>query len=87
MQLVDSTMLWQLEKEDRQFEQFSIFTSHLMLATGNFKKGTDLDNLRKQVYMPLEDREKQLLEDSKKAVVSKEDIENKKAELQRKFNI
>lgn len=89
LELVEGAMRWELEKEDRLFEQSSIFAAHIMLSTGNYKRNTQLDQMRKQLYLPLEDRFKIVNEQQTagKDENSKAEVEKKKAELQEKFNI
>lgn len=88
LDLVSGAMRWEVEKDDRLFEQLSIFTAHMMVSTGNYKKDTDLNEMRKQLYMPFEEKLKALEKQSTDgSAMTKKDVENKKAELQEKFNI
>lgn len=83
LQQVDGAMQWQLEQEDRLFEQFSIFTAQQMLATGNMKKNTDIKKLTKQLYMPLEERRSGST--GKIQYVGEEKVAEMRAELMRRF--
>lgn len=89
LDLVGGAMRWEVERDDRLFEQLSIFTAHLMVSTGNYKKDTNLNEMRKQLYMPFEEKLKALEKEKSQGnkVITKKEIEMKKAELQEKFNI
>ncbi len=84
--MVDGAMFWQLESNDRLFEQQSIFVAHLMTSTGNLKKNTDLNKLRKGIYLPIEDRKKSV-GSSKLQYVGKQKIEQLRDELKDRFNL
>lgn len=88
LSMIDGALHWQLEKEDRLFTQQSIFVAHLMSSSGNLKKDTDLEKLRKQIYPTLEDRKNlQKTGNSKLTYVGEAKINQLRTEIKEKFNI
>lgn len=85
VQLVDGAMLWEMEKEDRLFSQFAVFTAQQMLATGNLKKNTDIKKLVNSLYQSYTDRMKAIGNSGKLTYVGKEKVAELRRKIQEKF--
>lgn len=81
--MVDGALMHELAKEDRLFQQLSVFAGQQMIATGNLKKNTKIEELSKQLYLPIADRQ------SKPSVkhVGEEKVNKLRAELAEKMKL
>ena len=84
--MVDGALQWQAEQEDRLHEQQSVFVAQLMLVSGNMKKGTKPDKLRKELYMPLADRQKAVI-DMQPKHVGKQKVTELRNKIAQNFGI
>lgn len=83
LERVEGNLLWHEYQLDELLNNQAWFTANVMMASGNFKKGTSPLELKKGLYKSLED----LAEENKPKDQIKKDVEAEKAKLMQRFNI
>lgn len=84
LETVEGNLLWHEFKVDETLNNFAWFTANQMMATGNMRKGTDVLDLKKDLYKSLED-----IEDEKPKTIAEKvkDAEDEKEKLKARFNL
>lgn len=51
--MVNGALLFSIESEDRLLQRLAFQMAGVMLSSGNYKKGTDVQDLTESIYAPL----------------------------------
>jgi len=84
LEMVEGSLAWNEHKTDDMLDWFSWFTANQMVATGNFKKGTEPEKVKESLFVNSETARKTML-------ITKEDrlqdAQTEKDKLIKRFNL
>lgn len=82
--MVEGHLAWHEQDRDDLLDWLAWYTANTMVSSGNFKKGTKVENIKDSLFVPAEKARKDQLTSQADKVA---DVEAEKARLAKRFNL
>ncbi|MGE6629612.1 hypothetical protein [Bacillus sp. NPDC077027] len=84
---VNGALLWHEHQLDETLNNFAWYTANLMLSSGNFKKGANPMEIKKSLYVSIEDHVEEAKSEELKRAEQIKNVNEEKARLIKRFGL